>query len=76
MQLIIQKFPRCIWHIDCPKNEHNSGVVKDYPAQGDTTPVECLHCGEKGSILRGTHFDIPFLAEPPKDNTQEGEGDE
>ncbi len=64
MNLVIQKFPRCIWHIDCPENAHNSGVVKDYPAQGDKTPVECLHCGERGSILHGTEFDSPFCAEP------------
>lgn len=64
MQLVIQKFPRCIWHIDCPENPHNSGVVDDYPSEGDKTPVECLHCGEKGFILRGTPFDAPFFAEP------------
>ena len=72
MKLVIQKFPRCIWHIDCPENKYNSGAVKDFPAEGDTTPVECLHCGQKGFILRGTHFDAPFLAETPEDNMQEG----
>lgn len=74
MRLIIQKAPRCIWHIDCPENKYNSGVVKDHPAKGDETPVECLHCGERGTILRGTEFDVPFLAEPPVE--QEGKGDE
>jgi len=71
MRLIIQKFPRCIWLIDCPENRYNSGVVKDFKPVGDKTPVECLHCGENGSILRGTPFDAPFEAELPE--AEEGE---
>lgn len=70
MKMVIQKFPRCLWHIDCPKNAHNSGVVKDYPSQGDRTPVECLHCGEKAFVMRGTQFDVPFTANPPQESSE------
>ncbi|SFM72448.1 hypothetical protein SAMN04487961_1027 [Marinobacter pelagius] len=71
MQIVIQKCPRCIWHINCPENPHKSGVVKDYPPHGDVTPIQCMHCGQKGSILRGTHFDVDFEAGPPVEHGEE-----
>jgi len=62
---MIIKIERGIWHIDCSKNEWNSGVIKElkYNVKTKKTLVECLHCGQKGYIPDGTLFKVKVCIE-------------
>ena len=47
--------------MDCPEDERNSGVCKElgFDDEKERALVECLHCGRKGYLPKGT----PFRAE-------------
>jgi hypothetical protein len=60
---MIIKIHRGIWHRDCPENKWNSGICKEIEHDKEKTLIECLHCGQKGRIPKGTPFQSEICIE-------------
>lgn len=45
----------CLWHTDCEKNTHRSGVCKAIRHDEETkrSLIKCLHCGKQGYYSHG-----------------------
>lgn len=65
MKIIIHSLCcRAIFHTDCDEST-SSGIVQEHAVTEDKsqTLIECLHCHQKGIILKGTPFHTNVCAE-------------
>ena len=48
-------FNKPVFHVDCKKSNYG-GICQ---VNGDD--IECVHCGDKGTIIKGTPFNCDVL---------------
>lgn len=73
MIILIEKFPRCFWHIDCPEKRNFAPPMRPLfkKSEPEFKVVDCPCCGQVGELPKGTPFGVEVEVKKLAESLQE-----